>query len=321
MKPVIRVAFAYFWPGFQPEHFKRFFPFVYEKYDLILSSEPEVVFFSVFSPQFYPYADPRRYAPVARLKPGNYVRVFFTGENFEPDMQGCEFAMTFSTLVNHENHLRLPLWVYENRGWGYGPERLIKSPDTDWEKVAREKTHFCNFVYLHEVPFRDAIFQLFNTYKRVDAAGRQLNNMNGWMVPMSPSRVGAKVEFCRRYKFTLAIENNLWPGYMTEKLVDPMYASSIPIYVGDPQAQLSFDPAGYIDFACFAGMKQMLEFVREADNDPALYLKLLAAPNYRGNTIPDYARDETTLAFFDRIFAAALQRRKSSATTAPTLPR
>ena len=80
---------------------------------------------------------------------------------------------------------------------------------------------------------------------------------------------------------------------MTEKLVDPMFAHSIPIYVGDPQAQLSFDPSSYIDVARFSDLKQMIEFVREVDNDRALYLKMLAAPYYRDNAIPDYARDAT----------------------------
>jgi hypothetical protein len=309
MKPSIRVNFAAFWPGFQPDHFRRFFPFVHDKYDLVLSQDPEVVFYSVFSQHFVPYADPRNHPPITRLPPGKFLRVFMTGENFEPDMSTCEFAITFSSLLQHENHLRLPLWIYENRAWGYGPERLIKRPDTDWEKVASQKTKFCNFVYLHPVPFRDAIFRTLSAYKRVDSVGSHLNNMDGWTVPMSPSRVGAKVEFFRRYKFTLAIENAIWPGYMTEKLVDPMFAHSIPIYIGDPQAQLSFDPASYVDFACFADMKQMLAFVRDVDNDRALYLKLLAAPWYRNNAIPGYARDATTLAFFDRIFAAALSRR------------
>ncbi len=134
---------------------------------------------------------------------------------------------------------------------------------------------------------------------------------------MTPSRVGAKVEFFSRYKFTLAIENAIWPGYTTEKLVDPMFAHSIPIYVGDPQASVSFDPSSYIDFARFETMKQMLEFVREVDNDRTLYLKLLAAPYYRNNTIPDYARDTRTNAFFDRIFAAAMDRRGAKAAITP----
>jgi hypothetical protein len=55
---------------------------------------------------------------------------------------------------------------------------------------------------------------------------------------------------------------------MTEKLVDPMYAASVPIYVGDPQASRSFDPASFIDFTQFSGMKEMIEFVREVDNKP-----------------------------------------------------
>jgi hypothetical protein len=308
MKPKLRVAFAYFWPGFTPQHFGAYFPYVIEKYDLVVAPDPEVVFYSVFSPQFRPYADPRHHAPVARLQPGNFTRVFLTGENFEPDMEGCEFAMSFSALVDHPNHLRLPLWVFENRAWGFGPERLVKR-DTDWEKIAREKTEFCNFVYLHEVPYRDAIFRMLSRYKRVDAGGLWLNNMNGRTVPMAPSRVAGKVEFLRRYKFTLAVENTIWPGYTTEKLVDPMYAASIPIYVGDPQAKLSFDPASYIDFSDFSTMKEMMEFVREVDNNRDLYLEMLAAPFYRGNAVPRYARDETILAFFDRIFEASLARR------------
>ena len=87
MKPQVRVNFAYFWPGFTPDNFRAFFPFAYEKYDLILSPEPEIVFYSVFAPQFRPYADPRHHAPVARIHPGKYLRVFFSGENFEPDME------------------------------------------------------------------------------------------------------------------------------------------------------------------------------------------------------------------------------------------
>jgi len=309
VKPRIQIAFAYFWPGFTPDHFRAFFPFVFEKYDLVPSSTPEVVFYSVFSPQFRPYADAREIHPVVRIPPGRYLRVFFTGENFEPDMNGCEFAITFSALTDHPNHLRLPLWVYENRGWGFSAERLVKRSDTDWEKIAAEKTGFCNFVYMHEVPFRDAIYRKLNQYRTVDSAGRHLNSMNGWTVPMSPNRATGKVEFFRRYKFTLAVENTIWPGYTTEKLVDPMYAGSIPVYVGDPLAAHSFNPASYVDFSCFPTMKQVLEFIREVDNNRGLHLKMLAAPFYRNNEIPAYARENTILAFFDRIITAALSRR------------
>lgn len=309
MRQQIRVAFAYFWPGFMPDHFKTFFPYVYEKYDLVVSSSPEVVFHSVFSPQWRPYGDPTDRANLPRIRPGNYLRVFLTGENMEPQMDECDYALSFSALCDSPNHLRLPLWVYENRGNGYAPNRLVKDPVTDWEKVASEKTKFCNFVYLHPVRFRDAIFTAVNAYKHVDAAGRCMNNMNGWMVPTVPSRLAGKVEFFKKYKFTLAIENSIWPGYETEKLVDPVYAGSIPIYVGNPMARATFDTASYVDATNFGTLKEMLEFVREVDNNRDLYFSMLSAPFYRDNRIPDVARDGAVLAFFDRIFQTAIARR------------
>src|SRR5262245_8068056 len=310
MKPQIKIAFAYFWHGFTPAAFKGFFPYVYDKYDLVLSRTPEVVFYSVFSPQYQLYRDQRFSSPEVTLPAGDYLRVFFTGENYEPVMDACEFAISFSTLVNHPNHLRLPLWVYENRGWGYGPERLIKAASTECETVAREKTGFCNFVYPRPVPFRNHIFSAFNAYKRVDAAGPCLNNMNGWCVPKQPNRLEGKVQFLKRYKFTLAVENTIWPGYVTEKLVDPMFAGTVPIYIGDPTARRHFDTASYVDFADFDSMTQMFGFVRELDNDDALYLKMLAAPYYRNNTLPAFASEARIAGFFDKIFAAALARRK-----------
>lgn len=309
MRQQIKIAFTHFWPGFSPDQFRGFFPYVYEKYDLVQSREPEVVFHSVFGPSWRPYGHPTDTSNVPRLAPGNYLRVFMTGENIEPPMDSCEFAMSFSVLETHPNHLRLPLWVYENRRSGFTPQQLVKDHRIDWDNVAREKTKFCNFVYLHPVPFRERIFTALNEYKRVDAAGKCLNNMNGFMVPHNPTRLAGKVDFFRRYKFTLAIENFIWPGYETEKLVDPVYAASIPIYVGNPMARSSFDTAGYIDLAKFSSLKEMMEFIREVDNDNKLYMRMLAAPFFRGNRVPDAVRDETVLAFFDRIFQAALARR------------
>jgi len=302
LKPTVRVAFANFWPSFTPDLFRARFPYVYEKYDLALSADPDVVFYSVFPPA-------HKQTSSWHIPQGNYVRVFITGENAEPDMNMCEFALSFSRLINNPNHLRLPLWVYEARNWGYAPGRLVKSANTDWEEVASQKTEFCNFVYRHDVPFRNAIFSAVNAYKRVDAAGSCMNNMNGWRVPEQPYWQVVKIKFLQRYKFTLAVENAIWPGYSTEKLVDPMYVNSIPIYVGDPMLRRCFNPDSYIDFSQFSFIKEMIERIREIDNNRDLYLKMLTAPFFHDNRVPTLARDETVMAFFDRVFAAALERK------------
>jgi hypothetical protein len=305
MKPRVRIAFAHFWQGFTPEAFSACFPYVAAKYDLVVSDKPDVVFYSVFVPQA---AGQRRIHPAASIPPGDYVRVFLTGENIEPVMEHCEFAISFSALIDHPNHLRLPLWVYDIYSTGQTPEQLVKAKNTDWEQVAAGKDKFCNFVYSNNVPFRNRVFASICSYKPVDSAGRCLNNMGGWLVPSEPSRLAGKLEFMKRYRFTLAVENAIWPGYMTEKFVHPMVVNSIPIYVGDPLARSSFDTAGYIDITSFGSLKHMVEFVREVDSNPALYIKLLAAPFYRDNIVPAYARAECILPFFDRVFSDSRAR-------------
>jgi hypothetical protein len=43
-----------------------------------------------------------------------------------------------------------------------------------------------------------------------------------------------KKQFLNEYKFTIAFENYVYPGYQTEKLYDAMQVNSLPIYCGDP---------------------------------------------------------------------------------------
>jgi hypothetical protein len=307
MRPRIAVNFALFWQDFSFAQFERMFPQVCDRYELVPSDTPEVVFYSVFAEgnrKDLPTGECRYQMPVIGER--DFVRVFITGENAEPVMAQCDYAISFSRLVDHPNHLRLPLWVYQLRGVGISPQALIKDLHSDWDKVAAARTSFCNFIYAHDVAFRNEVFAELNRRQAVDAVGRCMNNRNGWRVP---DGIKGKLEFLTAYKFTLAIENAVWPGYATEKLVQPMIAGSIPIYIGDPQARIDFDPASYIDFSRFDTLREMLDYVVEVDNSRDLYLNALAAPFLRDNRLPDYARDETIAAFFDRVFAEALERR------------
>jgi len=43
-----------------------------------------------------------------------------------------------------------------------------------------------------------------------------------------------KLCIIRLYKFTLALENSIAPGYITEKLFQPLLVGSVPIYMGAP---------------------------------------------------------------------------------------
>ena len=134
--------------------------------------------------------------------------------------------------------------------------------------------------------------------------------MDGWQVPPGEK---AKLDFIRSYKFTLAIENAIWPGYLTEKIIQPKRVNSIPIYIGDPLARNVFDTAGYVDITSFRTLREMIEFVLEVDCDRKLYMDMLSAPHYRNNSVPKFVDEVRITEFFDRIFSAAAGLRRISA--------
>jgi hypothetical protein len=94
MRPKIKGNFTLFWDGFSLATFEEMFPSVWQRYNLELASEPDVVFYSAYSPKKPLKTPDGRYIwcmPV--LPPGNFLRVFMSGENIEPVMANCEFAI------------------------------------------------------------------------------------------------------------------------------------------------------------------------------------------------------------------------------------
>jgi alpha(1,3/1,4) fucosyltransferase len=174
--------------------------------------------------------------------PGDYLRVGYICENYAYDGPPCDFVFTVSEQV-------LPHTPTARIQWhGIDPETLVKPSAHDAEQIFHAKTRFCNFVYSNRVPYREQIFTRLSKYKRVDAPGVSMRNMPGIDegVPPGQSRWETKRQFLAQYKFTLALENEIFPGYQTEKLYDSMLANSMPAYVGDPDVARLFNPLSFV---------------------------------------------------------------------------
>jgi hypothetical protein len=175
---------------------------------------------------------------------GNYIRIGYFCENIKPDLSICEWAFG----VPREEDINAP--NYKRIQWhGLDPHLLIKKNGYDAEEIAASKTKFCNFLYTHKVPYREAFFRELSKYKRVDAPGRSMNNMPGIDRFYKGDKWAIKKQFLSPYKFTIAFENDIFPGYQTEKLYDAMMADSIPIYCGDPFVGDIFNTKSFINAA------------------------------------------------------------------------
>lgn len=302
-KQVVRIGFADFYDGYGLDAFCRQFDFLTRNYFFVLDTDPDVLLVSCFGESPARTPDGRAFHRMPPRK-GRGVMVFLTGENVEPDMAQCDFAISFSTLVDDDRHLRLPLWVYDlPLKTGLTASALIKA-GWDIDDIIRRKQRFCAYVQSHSVAARDGLVRRLARYKPVDCAGNALNN-TGWVIGGN-SR--GKIDFLRGYKFAVAFENDVWPGYTTEKLVEPMLAQAIPVYWGNPLVGHDFNPKSFINLLDFPTVTAAIDAMAAIDGDQRLYAQMLAEPWFAGNTLPDYATPQRIAAFFERIFQEARQR-------------
>jgi hypothetical protein len=273
MKPRIKLAFVDFWKNFDPtdNYFTRLLG---RRFEIELTDQPEFLIFSVFGKRHRNF----------RCK-----RIFYTGENHRPDFWSCDYAFTFDHLDDPRHH-RLPVY-----GLFDEPGRLIKQHFNP-EQVLARKTRFCNFVYSNPLGReRNKFFRMLSKYKPVDSGGRLFNSIGG--------PVRDKLAFIRESKFTIAFENEGYPGYTTEKLSEPMLADSLPIYWGNPLVHRDFNTRSFINVHKFPRFEAAIERIIEIDKNDSLYLEYLRNPWFVDNRMNQFVDPENVLAQFEKIFA------------------
>lgn len=61
-----------------------------------------------------------------------------------------------------------------------------------------------------------------------------------------------KLETLKQYKFSICFENAIFPGFITEKIIDSLYAGCVPIYYGAPNIEDYIPEGTFIDFRKFS---------------------------------------------------------------------
>ena len=69
------------------------------------------------------------------------------------------------------------------------------------------------------------------------------------------------VETYKKYRFVIAMENCVQPGYITEKILNAFGAGSIPIYHGAPEISELFNPKAFINLSNFKSPQDCVKYV------------------------------------------------------------
>jgi len=277
MKKKLKLFFSDFWSVFNIED-NLFLNLIKDDFDIELTDQsPDFLFYSVFGTKHYRH---------------NCIKIFYTGENVRPDFNYCDYAFTFD-YIQDRRHFRLPLYAFfDNVG------KLLKPKNI--EQIISEKLKFCNFVYSNaSQPVRNNFFKKLSKYKKVDSAGRLYNN--------TKFRAASKVDFIKDYKFTIAFENESYPGYTTEKIFEPMLVNSLPIYWGNPLVHLDFNSNSYLNYYDFHNEDDLIDRIIQIDKDVDLYAKYLSEPFFENNQLNPYVQPESIKTKLNEIFSSNIE--------------
>jgi len=245
-----------------------FYELLSQRYIVEFSDDPEIVFYSCYGKEHLKY---------------RCFRIFYSPENWRPDFTGCDFAITFDYNTD-PRHFRLPLWALYYIGYikWHGFKELDKVPN-EQELLMRwsEKKGFCCFIVSNpRAQKRIEFFQKLNKVKKVDSAGKHLNNIGYFL---EGGTLG-KMNFIKDYRFVISFENESRVGYTTEKLIEPLLIDAIPIYWGDPSVGRDFNKKRILFYDDFESDEKLIEKIMEIENNMNESISILRERAFVDNT-------------------------------------
>ena len=322
-KKAIKINFKYFWNTFNPQN-NCFTNALSKNYNVIISDKPDYMFYSVFpdikdvkdlskkgefikkiSPKLYIFLrkiytklNSKIHPPKLPVPEGNFIKIFCGAEYKKPNMQECDWAFSqyFEEEITNPRHMRMPAYMLSDYMLkNFGSPDLKKK--INFTRIKKEKTKFCNFIYSQDVAERNDFFKKLSQYKKIDSPGKCMNNMppigshtDSKKSRLSVNWVKEKLNFIKPYKFTIAFENYSKPGWVTEKLTQPFFVNSIPIYFGNSEVKRDFNTKSFLNYHDFNDMDKFIKYIIQVDNDDNLYKKYLEQPVYPNKEAYEFSR-------------------------------
>jgi alpha(1,3/1,4) fucosyltransferase len=273
----LKIKFTDFWIEMNQREGNYFYQLLSQKYDLEFSDDPDILFYSNYGKEYLKY---------------DCIRIFYSAENMRPDFTGCDYAITFD-FIDKKNSYRFPLY-----GMYCEPENMlaIKSREQTIKEWEQKEKFCCMVVSNPESKTRIDFFRKLCKYKMVDSGGKYLNNVGGPVIN--------KLEFIKNYKFVFAFENSSYPGYTTEKVIEPIQANCIPIYWGNPLIAKDINSKRIVNYYDYENEEELINDILEIETNPERAIDILSEPAFPGNQIPVYIDPNKLLNYLDGIISS-----------------
>ena len=277
----IKINFVGFWVSFKKDD-NLFTKILSRKFKVEISENPDFIICSNRGSAF----DYIKY---------DCTRIIFMGENMSPDFTVFDYCIGFDDIKFGDRYFRLPFAFYFDNAKPWIPEVLTYEKA---KEICERKKYFCNFIYGHQSShgMREKLFETLNEYKRVESPGSFLNNINSDKKRCSWAE---KNEYLKASKFTIACDSITYPGFVTEKIVQPFMQHSIPVYFGNPNIDDYFNKDSFIWCKSESDINSVLKEIEYLDSNNEAYIDMLMQCPLNDINLIDKMYDELEIFLFN----------------------
>lgn len=199
------------------------------------------------------------------------AHIWFTGENLRPPVGPWDGYLSFDVDPFNGRNAYLPLWWQSVGALGTAAS-IFTSSMPSWQEMMQPRV-------IREPPRKFACAFINNPEPMRFHAVRALSEVGP--VDVFGSAVGRPVHdksaTARDYRFVLCFENDVYPGYVTEKPFEAWATGAVPLWRGsDPAGYLN--PAAIINAADTPSLEVFVDVVSTMDRDSRAWSHMASQP-------------------------------------------
>lgn len=202
---------------------------------------------------------------------------YWTGENERPPQGQWDGYFTFDTEDFGGRNIYLPLWWItttdlfgERRSPWLGKSVTLKELSSSRSTNFDSREKFCVAFIGKAYPYRLHAIEALSKIAPVDVFGPV--NRRG-----KRSNPESKFETAKEYRFMLAFENDLYPGYVTEKAPEAWATGAVPLYWG-MESEKYFNPSAMINALDFPSLSAFATRVAEVNDSSEKWSEIASQP-------------------------------------------
>jgi len=209
------------------------------------------------------------------IQPSKTARknIWYTGENERPPQGEWDGYLTFDTKMPNERSAYFPLWFLTSTDlftstnetyWGGKVPSLNDLMDGRKLKFLNKK--FAATFIGKNYPMRLHAIEFLSKINKVDVFGDSVRN-----------KIKVPAEIAKNYRYIMCFENDIYPGYITEKPFEAYLAGTVPLYFGF-DVEGFINPKAVINLLDFDGFESWINYIKDIENSAVKYKKVYEQP-------------------------------------------